>query len=152
MQKTYLVGLLVTQDKMNMAASIENRVPLLDYRVVELAATVPSALKIRNGEKKYLLKRAVKNLLPEKILSRTKMGFSAPERDWFRGELREVTESLVAAKDSATASFFSLEYVRRKIAQHESVDNSYLLWSLLAFELWHRIFVENAGDWTKVHV
>src|SRR3970282_2115628 len=54
MQKTYLVGLLVTQDKMNMAASIENRVPLLDYRGVELAPTIPGAYKIRNGEKKYL--------------------------------------------------------------------------------------------------
>ena len=150
MQKTYLVGLLVTQDKMNMAASIENRVPLLDYRVVELAATIPGAYKIRNGEKKYLLKKAVKDLLPKEVLTRRKMGFSAPERDWFRGELREVTESLLTAKDSASHTYFSPEYVKRKIAQHSRIDNSYLLWSLLTFELWHRIFIKNGGDWSTV--
>ena len=150
MQKTYLVGLLVTQDKMNMAASIENRVPLLDYRVVEFAAKIPAELKIRNRDKKHLLKKSVKDLLPDAVLRRTKMGFSAPERDWFRGELREVTESLLTAKDSATGTFFSPEYVRRKIAQHRHMDNSYLLWSLLGFEVWHRIFFHEGGDWTRV--
>lgn len=152
MQKTYLVGLLTTQDKMNMAASIENRVPLLDYRVVEFAATVPSDLKIRGDRKKYLLLEATKDLLPEKVLRRGKMGFSAPERDWFRGELREVAESLLTARDSAVASYFSCEYVARKLAEHAAVDNSYLLWSLFAFELWHRIFIEHGGDWKKVRV
>ena len=152
MQKTYLVGLLVTQDKMNMAASIENRVPLLDYRVVEFAAQIPANLKIRNGDKKHLLKKSVKDLLPDSVLKRTKMGFSAPERDWFRGELGEVTESLLTAKDSATQTFFSPEYVRRKLSQHRRIDNSYLLWSLLGFEVWHRIFFDEGGDWTRVSV
>jgi asparagine synthase (glutamine-hydrolysing) len=152
MQKTYLVGLLVTQDKMNMAASIENRVPLLDYRIVEFAATIPESYKIRDGEKKHLLKRAVKDLLPERVLTRTKAGFSAPERDWFRGELKEVTESLLTANESATSRYFVPGYVARKIAQHRRVDNSWLLWSLLAFELWHRIYIENLGDWTRVQL
>ena len=152
MQKTYLVGLLVTQDKMNMAASIENRVPLLDYRIVEFAATIPESYKIRDGEKKHLLKRAVKDLLPERVLTRTKAGFSAPERDWFRGELKEVTESLLTANESATSRYFAPGYVARKIAQHRRVDNSWLLWSLLAFELWHRIYLENLGDWTRVQL
>ena len=119
---------------------------------MEFAATIPSAQKIWNGEKKHILKKAVKDLLPEKVLARTKMGFSAPERDWFRGELREVTESFLLDRESATQAYFSREYVRRKVAQHGRFDNSYLLWSLLAFELWHRIFVENGGDWTKVRV
>ena len=152
MQKTYLVGLLTTQDKMNMAASIENRVPLLDYRVVEFAATVPPELKIRDGEKKHLLKRAVKDLLPEKVLHRAKAGFSAPERDWFRGELGEVAANMLSAPESAVTRYFSSEYVQRKVAEHRLVDNSYLLWSLLGFEMWHRVFVENGGDWSRVRI
>lgn len=152
MQKTFLVGLLVTQDKMSMAASVECRVPLLDYRVVEFAATVPPEYKIRDGEKKYLLRKAVRDLLPEKVLKRPKMGFSAPERDWFRGELRQVTESLLTSSDSASRKYLAPDYVKRKLAQHARVDNSYLLWSLLTFELWHRTYLDNGGDWTKVHL
>ena len=119
---------------------------------MEFAATVPPELKIRNGEKKHLLKRAVRDLLPPEVLRRKKMGFSAPERDWFRGELGDVAANMLAERDAGVGRHFSRDYVRRKIGEHRFVDNSYLLWSLFGFEVWHRIFIENGGDWLRVRV
>ena len=81
-QKTYLVELLMKQDQMSMACSIESRVPFLDHQFVEFAATVPDRMKLRGGVGKYILKRAVEDILPREIVYRKKMGFPTPLRQW----------------------------------------------------------------------
>ena len=81
-QKTYLVELLMKQDQMSMACSIESRVPFLDHELVEFAARVPDDLKLRGGVGKYILKRAVEDILPREIVYRKKMGFPKPLRQW----------------------------------------------------------------------
>ena len=146
MVKTLLPGFLLSQDKMTMAASVESRVPLLDHRVVEFAAQCPPEMKIRGGEGKFLFKRATTDLLPESVLTRRKMGFCAPEREWFRGELGEVAAGLITERESACSTYFDVDYIRRKLARHRYIDYSYFLWSLFAFELWHRTFLRGPGD------
>ena len=141
MVKTLLPGFLLSQDKMTMAASVESRVPLLDHRVVEFAAQCPPEMKIRQGEGKFLLKRATTDVLPESVLTRRKMGFCAPEREWFRGELGEVAAGLIMERESACGIYFDRDYIRAKLSRHRYVDNSYFLWSMFAFEVWHRTFL-----------
>ena len=87
-QKTYLVELLMKQDQMSMACSIESRVPFLDHQLVEFAATVPDRMKLRGGIGKYILKRAVEDILPRDIVYRKKMGFPTPLRQWLDGTRR----------------------------------------------------------------
>src|SRR5215475_11672457 len=116
--KTYLHELLMKQDQMSMAASLESRVPFLDHRLVEFTARLPERMKLRRMTTKYVLRRAMKGLLPEPILTRRKMGFPAPVGAWFRGAYRS-----------------ALEHYER-------------LWSLVNFEMWMRQFIdgETAGE------
>src|SRR5205823_10292075 len=81
-QKTYLVELLMKQDQMSMAASIESRVPFLDHEFVEFSTRVPDHMKVRNGEGKYIVKKAIEGLVPHEIIYRKKMGFPTPLRQW----------------------------------------------------------------------
>ncbi len=85
-QKTYMVELLMKQDQMSMACSIESRVPFLDHPLVEFAARVPDRLKLRNGIGKYIVKKAAEGLVPHDILYRKKMGFPTPIRQWLRAD------------------------------------------------------------------
>jgi len=117
-----------------------------DGCVVEFAAQCPPEMKIRGGEGKFLFKRATTDLLPESVLTRRKMGFCAPEREWFRGELGEVAAGLITERESACSTYFDVDYIRRKLARHRYIDYSYFLWSLFAFELWHRTFLRGPGD------
>src|SRR5690554_7299696 len=84
---------------MSMANSLETRAPLLDYRVVEFAANIPSRLKLHGKDKKHILKKAFSGMLPRDVLYRKKMGFSVPLADWLRCELREMAELLLLAPD-----------------------------------------------------
>src|SRR5262249_32844518 len=85
-QKTYLVELLMKQDQMSMACSIESRVPFMDHTFVEFSTRIPDALKIKGTTQKYILKKAVKDLLPDEIIHRKKMGFPTPLKQWLRDE------------------------------------------------------------------
>ncbi|MFP3978292.1 asparagine synthase (glutamine-hydrolyzing) [Marinobacter sp. KMM 10035] len=137
--KTYLPGdILVKVDRMSMANSLETRAPLLDYRVVEYAAQIPSALKLNGKEKKYVLKKAFERMLPEDILYRKKMGFSVPLAHWLRHELRPTVEQLLLAPNSGVANFFEPAGIRNLWQRHLAGDDQFTqeLWSLLAFELW----------------
>lgn len=137
--KTYLPGdILVKVDRMSMANSLETRAPLLDYRVVEYAAAIPSALKLHGKEKKYILKNTFSRLLPDDILYRKKMGFSVPLADWLRGEIREVSERMFQSPESALFDYFDQDLLSKMWNTHLSGNNQYTqeLWTILAFGLW----------------
>lgn len=137
--KTYLPGgILVKVDRMSMANSLEVRAPLLDKNTIEFAATVPSTLKFKNGEKKHILKEAFKRFLPDDVLYRKKMGFSVPLASWFRGEIKELAEQYLLKQDEGLATYFKREEVNHLWLQHQSgkYDHSALLWSMLMFQMW----------------
>lgn len=137
--KTYLPGdILVKVDRMSMANSLEVRAPLLDHKVIEFAARIPSHLKYRNGEKKYILKKAFEKILPPEVMYRKKMGFSVPLADWLRGELKEFTARRLLTGGQGTQQIFDMGEVRRIWNLHQAGTNNYgtILWEMLMFELW----------------
>jgi len=139
--KTYLPGdILVKVDRMSMANSLETRAPLLDYRVVEYAANLPSALKLCGKEKKYLLKKSFERMLPQDVLYRKKMGFSVPLAHWLRNEIRELAEGIFNDDEGGLASCFNMDKVRQLWRNHLGGHdgNTQELWSMVAFELWWR--------------
>jgi asparagine synthase (glutamine-hydrolysing) len=140
--KTRLVSLLMKQDKMTMAASLEVRVPFLDHRIVELAATMDDNLKIRNGEGKYILKRVAESLLPRDIVNRRKMGFPVPLSMWFRE--REECTNILFEKRTVERGLFDPQFVHTMIQEHRQGhhDYNYVIWLLINLEHWIRIFVE----------
>src|SRR6185295_15864511 len=106
--ETYLPEDVLTKvDRMSMAHSIESRVPLLDNEVIDFAATLPSALKIRNGRRKHVLKEAVRSLLPTQILDRKKQGFGVPLGVWFRGGLTDVFSDVLSAPRTRQRGYFN---------------------------------------------
>lgn len=137
--KTYLPGdILVKVDRMSMANSLETRAPLLDYRVVEYAAAIPSRLKLYGKEKKHILKKAFSGLLTEETLYRKKMGFSVPLADWLRHQLRELADAIFRNREGGLSEFFDMKKVFELWQRHLNGDDRYTqeLWSLLVFELW----------------
>jgi asparagine synthase (glutamine-hydrolysing) len=137
--KTYLPGgILVKVDRMSMANSLEVRAPLLDREVVEFAATLPSNMKFKNGEKKHILKEAFKPMLPDGILYRKKMGFSVPLASWFRHEIKDLAERHLIDKAQGLKSIFNHDYIQTLWQEHqnENADHSALLWSMLMYEMW----------------
>jgi asparagine synthase (glutamine-hydrolysing) len=139
--KTYLPGdILVKVDRMSMANSLETRAPLLDYRFVEFAASVPSSYKLRGAEKKYLLKKAFEGQLPHDILYRKKMGFSVPLAHWLRHEIRPLAEPLLTSQESPLARFFRMDVVTDLWQTHLAGQDRYTqeLWTLLALALWQQ--------------
>jgi asparagine synthase (glutamine-hydrolysing) len=135
--KTYLVGDINTKvDRASMAHSLEVREPLMDHPLVEWLSSLPPDLKLRNGEGKLLLKRALGAYLPPEILYRPKMGFAVPLAKWFRGPLREAVKSAVLGPVLAETGWFNPVYLRRLVEDHQSgvSDYSTPLWTLLMFE------------------
>lgn len=141
--KTYLPGdILVKVDRMSMAHALEVRAPFLDYRVIEFAAQLPSRWKISAGKKKIILQRIFKSLLPERVFTRPKQGFTVPLDSWFRGELKSCVEEKLLAQPALT-NYLSPHVVRRVWEEHQSRKRDYgtLLWSLLMFALWHEEYL-----------
>jgi asparagine synthase (glutamine-hydrolysing) len=142
-QKTYLVELLMKQDQMSMAASIESRVPFLDHPYVEFSTAVPDRLKIRAGVGKYILKRAVEDLLPRDIVYRKKMGFPTPLRAWLRDETSRARLDGLHHKDGLVAQYFDKRSLETLLARHVSgeVDATDRIWRLLNLQAWGEIFL-----------
>ena len=141
--KTYLVELLMKQDQMSMAASIESRVPFLDHQLVEMACALPERMKLRGLETKYILRQAMKGVLPEEILRRKKMGFPVPVGRWLRGEYRQVVDEYVTSERAEARGIFNAGYVRELVARHEAgEDHTERLWMLINFEIWQRRFFD----------
>lgn len=148
--KTYLHELLMKQDQMSMAASIESRVPFLDHKLVEFTSGLPERLKLRGWTTKYILRKSMKGILPERILSRPKMGFPVPVGSWFRGAYAPVLQEYVLSSRATQREIFNPQYVQRIVAEHQQgADHSERLWSLVNFELWMRQFIDgeySTGD------
>jgi asparagine synthase (glutamine-hydrolysing) len=130
--------ILVKVDRMSMATSLETRAPFLDAGVMELAFSMPGDLKIRNGERKYILKRALRDVLPPTILTRRKEGFSIPMKNWLRGDLRPMMDSLLAPDRLARHGLFEPQEVRRLIDEHAvgRANHAHVLFPLMVFERW----------------
>jgi len=141
-QKTYLVELLMKQDRMSMAASIESRVPFLDHQFLALAMSLPDRMKIRGSEQKYVLKKAVEDLLPHDIIYRKKMGFPTPLRQWFRDPASAPLLDSLLSPNSFLASRLDLSLVRQLLDRHRAglEDATDRLWRLLNLELWGQTF------------
>ena len=141
--KTYLHELLMKQDQMSMAASIESRVPFLDHKLVEYTAKLPQKFKIRGRETKWILREAMKGILPEEILTRSKMGFPVPIGNWFRGEFRHVIDEYVLGERSLSRRIFETDFVREIVQKHNKGENhAERLWFLVNFEIWQRRFID----------
>lgn len=143
--ETYLPGDLLTKiDIATMAHSVEARSPLLDHELMEFAAAVPVEMKLSGGEKKRLLRLAMRGVLPDEVLDRPKMGFVVPLRRWFREELRSLPEDVLLDRRSVERGLFRRPEVERLIREHrQGVDHATRLWVLLQLELWHRHVVES---------
>jgi len=142
--KTYLVELLMKQDQMSMASSIESRVPFLDHKLVEFAARVPSRYKARLFSGKYLLRRAMEKLLPGEILHRSKKGFPTPIRPWLRHQLFDKLQNILTDGRAAERGIIRPAYVRQLLNAHQRGHSGATdgCWRLLNFELWSRIFLD----------
>jgi len=142
--KTYLHELLMKQDQMSMATSIESRVPFLDHKLVEFTCSLPERLKLRGGTTKYILREAMKGVLPEAILSRPKMGFPVPIGAWFRGAYKPVVDEYVLSERAVSRNIFNPEFVRDLVNRHQSGAENHdeRLWALVNFEIWQRQFFD----------
>ncbi len=138
-------NLLMKGDKMTMAASLESRIPLLDYKLIEFAASIPSHIKVKPFKTKYLLKRAYADFLPESILTRKKMGFNVPISNWFRGEQRNLITRLLLSERARSRGFLSNEFVASLLSDHLEGRTQYgnQLFILASLELWFRVFIDN---------
>ncbi len=145
--KTYLHELLMKQDQMSMAASIESRVPFLDHKLVEFSARLPESFRLRGKTTKWILREAMKGLLPDEILTRSKMGFPVPLGHWFRGEFKHIVDDLVLGERALSRGIFSAAFVRELVVRHNSgEDHASRIWALMNLEIWHRRFIDGEGE------
>lgn len=139
--KLYLSEDILTKvDRASMLCSLETRAPLLDHEVIELAARMPSSLKLKEGESKYILKKAMEGILPADILYRKKMGFGVPLVHWFKKDLTEYASDLLLSKEATERGIFNPGYIDSMLATHRKKgrDLSARIWALLFFEQWCR--------------
>jgi asparagine synthase (glutamine-hydrolysing) len=144
--KTYLPGDILTKvDRMSMAASLETRAPLLDHKLIEFVSGVPASLKLAGSESKYLLKQAIKDVVPAEILNRPKQGFGVPIQDWINRQLRSRIRETLREPRTRQRGYVDSRYVDVLLKEHENGrrDHSMALWALLMLELWHRQFFDS---------
>ena len=146
--KTYLHELLMKQDQMSMATSVESRVPFLDHKLVEFTCSLPERLKLRGGTTKYILRESMKGVLPEAILSRSKMGFPVPIAAWFRGAYRSVIDEYVLSERAMSRGLFNRDFVSELVNRHQSGAENHdeRLWALVNFEIWQRQFFDGEAQ------
>ena len=137
--KRYLPDdILFKVDRMSMAVSLETRGPFLDYTLVEFAARLPASLRLRGLNGKYVLKRAMRDILPREILQRRKLGFNIPYKNWLRSELRGLLQEALSPRRLEQQGLFNACYVQKLITEHLAGvrDHAHKLWQLLIFQLW----------------
>jgi asparagine synthase (glutamine-hydrolysing) len=152
--KTYLVGDINTKvDRASMAHSLEVREPLMDHPLVEWLATLPSSLKVRRKEGKWLLKKTMEPRLPHELLYRPKMGFAVPLARWFRGPLRGRARELMRSERLADTGFFNQRYLSQLVDRHQSgvMDYSASLWTLLMFDAFLRNVLDTQTEDRPLH-
>jgi asparagine synthase (glutamine-hydrolysing) len=153
--KTYLPGDILTKvDRASMAHALEVRVPILDHKLVEWISGLPSHMKYRKREGKYIFKQALKAYLPDDILYRPKMGFAVPLASWFRGPLRDRIRTTITGRVLSEVGIFDMEYLSKLVDEHQSGlrDHSPALWSLLMFDAFYRNVIESPkGEFQQFH-
>jgi asparagine synthase (glutamine-hydrolysing) len=160
--KTFLHGLLVVEDKISSAHALETRVPFLDNELVDYVAGLPARYKlniqglvgngsqlpngaaIRSSDGKYVLRQAMRGLIPDSILEKKKQGFSTPDESWYRGESMDYIKEVLLSSRSLRRGYFKPAYVHRVLEEHGAgvANRRLLIWSLLSFEWWNRVFVD----------
>ena len=143
--KSYLPGdLLVKTDRMTMANSLEARCPFLDHQLLEFSCTIPSELKLKGMTTKYILKRALKDIVPQEIIDRKKHGFGVPVGRWFRTSLKNYLRDTLLSREALARGYFHESTLRRLIGEHENGkrDHGHRLWALLTLEIWQRMFID----------
>jgi asparagine synthase (glutamine-hydrolysing) len=145
--KTYLVELLMKQDQMSMATSIESRVPFLDHKLVEFVAGIADQWKLSGWTTKRVLRESMKGVLPESILNRPKMGFPVPFGGWTRGPWNPVIRDVLLDRRSRERGIIEPQAVDRLLADHAAgrIDASDRVWTILNLELWYRTFIDKQG-------
>jgi asparagine synthase (glutamine-hydrolysing) len=147
--KCLLPALLQVEDRMSMAHGLESRVPLLDHRVVEFAATIPADLKFQNGQMKHFLKETfTQDLPPELAQRRDKMGFPVPLKEWFSGELRDFVLDVFHTQKSRTRPYFDTEAILANFDKTERFSRK--VWGLLSLEVWHQLFHDRAAIYRRM--
>jgi asparagine synthase (glutamine-hydrolysing) len=141
---TYLPGdLLPKVDIATMAHSLESRSPLLDHEFMEFTSTIPMDFKIRQGNKKYIFKQAVREFLPAELLTRPKKGFGIPIHEWFRGELREFAADHLLSKSATARGTFRTAEIESLLQRHNQGENlGYYIWMFLSLEEWRRRYMD----------
>lgn len=143
--KLYLQDdLLVKSDRMSMANSLEIRVPFLDHTFVEYAASIPSSLKLKRLETKYILKKAMAPILPPEILTRKKIGFDIPLGVWIRNELKDFVTDILSPANLNHHGFFNHAYIEKLLKEHFHGEHNHrqLLWPLIIFQFWYDHYME----------
>lgn len=137
--------LLMKADKMTMANSMELRVPFLDHKLVEFAASIPYRLKLKSGKTKFLLKEILVKYLPRSFVYRPKKGFPVPLRKWLKEELYSLSREVILSNRSACSTYLNKVYIEKMLYEHKSGRANYSeeIWSLLVFEYWHSIFINS---------
>jgi asparagine synthase (glutamine-hydrolysing) len=142
---SYLIELLMKQDQMSMAASIESRVPFLDHELVEFTARTPAQYSTEGMAGKFILKQAVEDLLPKSIVYRKKMGFPTPWEYWLAGPQLDDLERLLLEPRSTERGLFRPEAVQRMFAEHRAKarDHGNRIWRLINLEIWQRVMIDS---------
>ena len=144
--RAYLADdILVKVDKASMLNSLETRAPMLDQYLVEYVASLPSAIRTRNGVLKYLLKKVAADMLPARILTRGKQGFGVPIKHWFRGNLINYAHDLLDSPRARQRGIFDPDFIRNLLRAHAStklVNYSEAIWALLCLELWFQVYMD----------
>jgi len=143
--KTYMVdNILVKVDRMSMATSLEARVPLLDYKMVEFAFSLPENLKLRGNTTKYFMKEALRGILPDEIIDRRKEGFSIPIKNWLKTDLKDLMMETLSEKRVKESGLFNHDAVQKMIREHlnNTQNHAHRLWSLILFNIWREKFLK----------
>ena len=147
--KTYLHELLMKQDQMSMAASIESRVPFLDHPLTEWVAALTPTMKLRGTTTKWILRQAMQGRLPAPILARRKMGFPVPVGSWLQGPWRPLLGEYVTGPRARARGFFEVGTVNRLVSEHvRGINHTERLWALLTFEIWARMYLDGESPWS----
>jgi len=147
---TWLAGdILLKADKMTMAHSLEVRVPFLDKEVFRVASKIPPELKTAEGTTKYILRKAAEGIVPDHVLNRKKLGFPVPTRYWLKDEMYDWARELV--KESGADAYLNKSYVLQLLEDHRKgkADYSRKIWTVLAFIVWHQVYMEKKYDFAK---
>jgi len=141
-----LVELLMKQDQMSMAASIESRVPFLDHLLVEFAGTIPPHLRLQGRAGKQLVKKVAEKFLPHNIVHRPKMGFPVPFGSWLKEDSSRTVKDILLDKRTIDRGYFNVSYIEELLKSHQIEQRDYQnqIWMLLNFEIWHRVFIDDA--------